>query len=83
MGNFRQSYKKHLTQLGGALFSYTSSSTLHFLVYESRKMVSVESVHRQQFLALLTVLRASVRYHEKGAISEPPRAHGKRDVKEV
>ena len=45
--------------------------------------MSVEDVHRQQFLALLTVLRASVRYHEKGAISEPPRAHGKRDVKAV
>ena len=45
--------------------------------------MSVEDVHRQQFLALLTVLRASVRYHEKGAISEPPRAHGKRDVRAI
>ena len=45
--------------------------------------MSVEDVHRQQFLALLTVLRAIVKYHEKGAISELPRAHGKRDVKAV
>ena len=45
--------------------------------------MSVEGVHRQQFLALLKVFRASVKYHEMGAISEPPRAHGKRDVRAV
>lgn len=45
--------------------------------------MSVEGVHEQQFLALLTVLRTSVKYRSEGAISEPPRAHGKRDVKAV
>lgn len=45
--------------------------------------MSVDGVHEQQFLALLTVLRAIVKYHSGRAISEPPRAHGKRDVKAV
>lgn len=45
--------------------------------------MSVEGVHRQQFLALLTVLRAIVKYHSGRTISEPPRAHGKRDVKAI